>query len=81
MEGLRDIRWVVAIARPTPLYVGGTSRVLLAALPDNEIVAYFDRTECVPPFRGAKVDARILWRAIAAIRRDGCAETHNKRLR
>ena len=34
----------------------------------------------VPPFPGAKVDAPTLWRAIAEIRRDGFAETHNKRI-
>jgi DNA-binding IclR family transcriptional regulator len=28
----------------------------------------------------AKVDAQILWRAIAEIRRTGYAETHNKRI-
>ena len=80
LEGLRDIRRVVVIGKPTPLYVGSTSRVLLAAMPDPEIAAYFDRTEFVPPFAGAKVDAPTLWRAIAEIRRDGYAETYNKRI-
>jgi DNA-binding IclR family transcriptional regulator len=80
LEGLRDIRRVVAIGKPTPLYVGSTSRVLLAAMPDDEIAAYFDRTTFVPPFPGAKVDAAILWRAIADIRRSDYAETHNNRL-
>jgi DNA-binding IclR family transcriptional regulator len=80
VEGLRDIRRVVAIGQATPLYVGSTSRVLLAAMPDDEIAAYFDRTSFVPPFPGAKVDAPTLWRAIAEIRRDGYAETHNKRI-
>jgi IclR family transcriptional regulator, KDG regulon repressor len=80
LEGLRDIRRVVAIGKPTPLYVGSTSRVLLAAMPDEEIAAYFNRTEFVPPFPGAKVDAPTLSRAIAEIRRDGYAETYNKRI-
>jgi DNA-binding IclR family transcriptional regulator len=80
MEGLRDIRRVVTIGKPTPLYVGSTSRVLLAAMPDEEIAAYFSRTTFVPPFAGAKVDAQTLWRAIAEIRRDGYAETYNKRV-
>jgi DNA-binding IclR family transcriptional regulator len=80
LEGLRDIRRVVAIGTPTPLYVGSTSRVLLAAMPDEEIAAYFSRTAFVPPFPGAKVDAPTLWRAIAEIRRDGYAETYNKRI-
>lgn len=80
MEGLRDIRRVVTIGKPTPLYVGSTSRVLLAAMPDEEIAAYFNRTTFVPPFPGAKVDAQTLWRAIAEIRRDGYAETYNKRI-
>ncbi len=80
LEGLRDIRRVVAIGKPTPLYVGSTSRVLLAAMPDDEITAYFERTVFVPPFPGAKVDPPTLWRAIAEIRRDGYAETYNKRI-
>jgi IclR family transcriptional regulator, KDG regulon repressor len=80
LEGLREIRRVVTIGKPTPLYVGSTSRVLLAAMADDEIAAYFARTEFVPPFPGAKVDAVTLWRAIAEIRRDGYAETHNKRV-
>lgn len=80
LEGLRDIRRVVTIGKPTALYIGSTSRVLLAAMPDQEIAAYFSRTEFVPPFPGAKVDAPTLWRAIAEIRRTGYAETHNKRI-
>ena len=80
LEGLRDIRRVVAIGNPTPLYVGSTSRVLLAAMPDDEIAAYFARTTFVPPFPGAQVDAAILWDAIAAIRRSGYAETYNRRI-
>jgi DNA-binding IclR family transcriptional regulator len=80
LEGLRDIRRVVAIGKPTPLYVGSTSRVLLAAMADEEIAAYFGRTEFVPPFPGAKVDAQTLWRTIADIRRSGYAETHNNRI-
>jgi len=80
LEGLRDIRRVVAIGKPTPLYVGSTSRVLLAALPDEEIAAYLARTPLLPPFPGAEVDADMIWQAIAAIRRDGYAETHNNRI-
>lgn len=80
LEGLRDIRRVVAIGKPTPLYVGSTSRVLLAAMPDEEVAAYFSRIEFVPPFPGAKVDAPTLWRAIADIRRNGYAETYNRRI-
>ncbi len=80
LEGLRDIRRVVTIGKPNALYVGSTSRVLLAAMSDQEIAGYFSRTEFVPPFPGAKVDAQILWRAIAEIRRTGYAETHNKRI-
>jgi IclR family KDG regulon transcriptional repressor len=80
LEGLRDIRRVVTIGKPSPLYVGSTSRVLLAAMPDDEITAYFGRTEFIPPFPGAKVDIQTLWRALAEIRRSGYAETHNKRI-
>jgi DNA-binding IclR family transcriptional regulator len=80
LEGLRDVRRVVTIGNPTPLYVGSTSRILLAAMPDDEIAAYFDRTEFVPPFPGAKVDLPTLRKAIAEIRRDGFAETYNRRV-
>jgi DNA-binding IclR family transcriptional regulator len=80
VEGLRDLRRVVGVGRLTPLYIGSTSLVMLASMPDPEIAAYFDRTELVPPFPGAKVDRQTLWREIAAIRTNGFAETHNKRL-
>jgi IclR family KDG regulon transcriptional repressor len=80
LEGIRDFRRVVALGKPSPLYVGSTSHVILASLPDQEIAAYFNRTEFVAPFPGAKVDAAILWDAVASVRRDGYAETHNKRL-
>jgi IclR family KDG regulon transcriptional repressor len=80
MEGLRDIRRVVAVGTLNPLYVGSTSLVMLAALADDEISAYLGRTELVPPFPGAKVDAQTLLRQIAGIRRNGYGETHNKRL-
>jgi DNA-binding IclR family transcriptional regulator len=80
LESLRDIRRVVVIGKPQPLYVGSTSRVLLAAMPDAEIAAYFARTAFVPPYPGAVVDAPTLWAAIAEIRRTGYAETYNRRI-
>jgi IclR family transcriptional regulator, KDG regulon repressor len=80
LEGIRDFRRVVAIGKLNPLYVGSTSHVLLAAMPDEEIADYFARTTFVPPFAGAKVDAQTLWRAVAHVRRHGYAETHNKRI-
>jgi DNA-binding IclR family transcriptional regulator len=78
LESLRDIRRVVAIGKPTPLYQGSTSHVLLAAMSDDAITAYFNRTTLVPPFPGATVDPPSLWRAIAEIRQAGYAETYNK---
>ena len=80
LEGIRDFRRVVAIGKLNALYVGSTSHVLLAALPDDEIGEYLARTKFVPPFAGAKVDAQTLWRAVAHVRRHGYAETHNKRI-
>jgi len=80
VEGLRDLRRVVAVGTLNPLYVGSTSLVMLASMPDADIAAYFDRTELVPPFSGARVDRQTLWREITAIRANGFAETHNKRL-
>lgn len=80
LEGIRDFRRVVALGKPSALYVGSTSHVILAALPDEDIAAYIDRTIFVPPFPGAKVGEQELWRAIAFVRRNGYAETHNKRV-
>jgi len=80
LEGIRDFRRVVTLGKPSPLYVGSTSHVILAALSDEEITAYVARTELVAPFPGARIDATILWDAIANVRRNGYAETHNKRL-
>jgi IclR family transcriptional regulator, KDG regulon repressor len=80
LEGIRDFRRVVAIGKLNALYVGSTSHVLLASLPDEDITEYFARTKFVPPFVGAKVDAQTLWRVVAHVRRHGYAETHNKRI-
>lgn len=80
LEGIRDFRRVVTLGKPSPLYVGSTSHVILAALPDDEIAAYIARTEFVPPFPGARIDAQTLRRALADTRRNGFAETHNKRI-
>jgi IclR family KDG regulon transcriptional repressor len=80
LEGIRDFRRVVTLGKPSPLYVGSTSHVILAALPDEEIAAYIDRITFVPPFPGAKVGPQVLWRAIADVRRNGFGETHNKRV-
>lgn len=80
LEGIRDFRRVVTLGKLSALYVGSTSHVILAALPDEEIAAYIARTEFVPPFPGAKVGAQVLWRAVGEVRRNGYAETHNKRI-
>jgi DNA-binding IclR family transcriptional regulator len=80
LEGIRDFRRVVALGKPSPLYVGSTSHVILAALSDEEIAAYIARTTFVPPFPGAKVGPQVLWRAVADVRRNGFGETHNKRV-
>lgn len=80
LEGIRDFRRVVALGKPSPLYVGSTSHVILAALPDEQIAAYIERTAFLPPFPGAKVGPQVLWRAVADVRRNGFGETHNKRI-
>ena len=80
LEGIRDFRRIVTLGKPSALYVGSTSHVILAALPDDEIEAYIERTIFVPPFPGAKVGPQVLRRAVADARRNGFAETHNKRV-
>ena len=59
LEGIRDFRRVVAIGKLNPLYVGSTSHVLLAAMPDEEITAYIDSDQV---------------RAAVSRREDGCAD-------
>jgi DNA-binding IclR family transcriptional regulator len=78
MEGLHDIRRVVAVGVLTPFYVGTTSLALLAALSDEELKSYFDRTELVSSLPNAVLDIDALWREIATIRGNGYAETQNK---
>jgi DNA-binding IclR family transcriptional regulator len=80
LEGIRDFRRVVTLGQPSPLYVGSTSHVILAAMSDENITEYIGRIEFVAPFPGARIDATILWDAVATARRNGYAETHNKRL-
>lgn len=78
LEGLQPVRRVVAIGEPLPLYVSASSKVLLAAMSDEEIHAYLAHTPLKPWSSTTVTDPAKLWREIRAIRRNGFAEGVNE---
>lgn len=78
LVGLRELRRVVAIGEPKPLYVSASSKVLLAAMSDAEVTNYLGRTTLKPLSRTTIVDKAKLLREIKTIRRNGYAEAINE---
>ncbi len=74
LVGLQELRRVVSIGDPKPLYVGASSKVLLAGMPDEWIDAYLARTRLVPSTAWTITDPARLREEIARIRRQGYAE-------
>jgi DNA-binding IclR family transcriptional regulator len=58
-----------------PLYAGAASKVLLAGMADDEIEAYFDRTDLAAFQKSTITDRNTLWREVRAIRKRGFAES------
>jgi len=69
IEGLGEVRRVITLGIPHPLYMGAPSKVLMAGLPDDQIKALLDRS--APP----DFDRDEFRREIATIRRNGYARS------
>ena len=75
VEGLHSVRRSAEIGIGAPLYVGASSKVLLAGMPDEEIDAYLSRTP-LKRFQDTTItDPDTLRREIALIRQQGFAES------
>ena len=78
VEAMQPIRQVVMLGSRAPLYTGAASKLLLSAMPDDEIDAYFDRTR-LEPMQGTTItDADKLRGEIAQIREAGFAESRGE---
>lgn len=75
MVGLQDVRRVVSTGVAKPLYIAATSKVLLAAMPDDEIDAYLARTELVAYGPHTFTNPDALREEIRHIRAAGYAES------
>jgi DNA-binding IclR family transcriptional regulator len=73
VESTRDIRRVAKIGERVPLYVGASSRILLAGLSDAEIQAYLERTPLDRLGPGTITDADRLWDELRSVRKFGYA--------
>lgn len=73
VESTRDIRRVAKIGERVPLYVGASSRVLLAGLSDAEIHSYLERTRLERLGPGTITDADRLWDELRSVRTRGYA--------
>lgn len=81
IESTQDIRRVAKIGERVPLYAGASSRILLAALPDNEVDAYLERTDLQKLGPNTVTDAEQLRGELASVRELGYAIGSNERRR
>lgn len=79
IESTRDIRRVAKIGERVPLYVGASSRVLLAGLSDEDLDAYLGRTRLEKLGPNTITDPKRLRREVESVRKLGYALGHNER--
>jgi IclR family transcriptional regulator, KDG regulon repressor len=79
VESTRDIRRVAKIGERVPLYVGASGRVLLAALSDQEVEAYLERTSLEKLGPRTITDPEQLRHELASVRELGYAFGTNER--
>lgn len=75
IESLQSLKRTVEIGVPAPLYVGASSKVLLAGMSDNEIEDYLETTELVPLQKTTITDREKLLEEVRMIRTLGYAES------
>jgi DNA-binding IclR family transcriptional regulator len=79
VEALHPVRRVMDIGETSPLYVGCSGKIFLAAAGDAELDEYLRRTRLVPLSPNTPTDPRVLREQIAAVRAQGFAESINER--
>lgn len=79
IESTRDIRRVAKIGERVPLYVGASSRVLLAGLSDEDLDAYLARTRLEKLGPNTITDPERLRGEMASVREAGYAIGANER--
>jgi DNA-binding IclR family transcriptional regulator len=78
VEGTQPVRRAVSLGEPTPLYVSGTGKVLLAGESDEEVEAYIARTRLVPFSSSTVTDPDILREQVKEARERGHGTSNNE---
>ncbi|MGI5836793.1 MAG: IclR family transcriptional regulator [Chloroflexota bacterium] len=73
VESKQEIRRIIQVGRPYPLYCGATGKMLLASMPDEEIESYIAQTTFTRFTDTTIVDPDILRAQIRQIRQNGYA--------
>lgn len=79
-EGVRDVRRVITLGRPTPLHIGCPGKVLMAGMSKTELSDYLERTPLGKDRYGKVIVRGELEREILRIRRQGYAETRHPQI-
>lgn len=79
VESSQPIRRIASVGERVPLYVGASSKVLLASMEDDEVDDYLRRTPLVQLGRDTVTDPDLLRKQITLIRGQGYAEGHDER--
>ncbi len=72
--GLQELRRVLELGIPKPLYAGSASKVFLASMSDREIEDFLSRIKPKRHSEGTITEPEALWREIAKIRKRGFAQ-------
>jgi len=73
IESSNDIRRVIKLGESLPLYTGGSGKVLLANLPEEDIKKFFEEEKLIPFTPNTITDPEKLLQNLAEIRKQGYA--------
>ncbi len=79
LESLHAFRRTTEMGDRSPLYAGASNKLLLAAMSDEEIAAYLERTPLVRFTPSTITSPDALWQEIRAILQRGFAESRGER--
>lgn len=79
-EGRHDLMTISYIGQTSPLYAGASAKLLLAHLPQNEIVKYLQETGLQAITDKTVTDKTALVEELASIRQNGFASSHSERV-
>ena len=80
LPSAHPIRYTAGVGVTAPIYVGSAGRVLLAALPQNELDAVLAGLTLAPVTERTITDATVLRKELDRVRRAGYAESEGERV-